>query len=556
MARLIGPDEASRKVEAIDSSGRFVAKRNRPATVYANAAATQLADILTVNGEPYAGSVVTTDAYSMLPLFQFPDGVDILWVVVDGGPAWPIYARTDDRLDTLSTGVSAAETMANADARVARIAAAARYPRRPFASDFAVSSGNTLLEWTSAHTGTNTSHSVATSANPSGGNVLSLVDTEPAGLALVRSQTFDVPQTRPCWYTIDHVTVSGTGEFEFTLNAGSSRRATIKVTGPSTVQLNAGDSAGLQTVTNVNAGTGFLASRAFRLAIWFHPVTGEARFYIYYETGGVTRHVYMGSRTCTLTPFPPTVIQLNTGHATQTTATVARAEVWEVAGVLHGASTDTPHNAWDQAPSKFPTQDRHSDSAGALAARLWGARGGIVNQAHGGWTLDNMLNGIPSSTVGEATATWANMVTALEPRIVILGSAVNSLAAATTLGVPSAEATAAVEAAKVTYLQLIDESFEAGAELVIARTVAPLGGHVTFDTSAKLDLIDDWNEWMRSTLPSLHSGRVVISDVYAAMVNPNVPRTMLPIYDIGDHIHFTRAGGELITDLDARAIFS
>ncbi|MFE9955839.1 SGNH/GDSL hydrolase family protein [Micromonospora sp. NPDC005299] len=113
MARLIGPDEASREVKVIVGDA-FKSKRNRPATVYSDAAATQLADILWLDGSPVAGSVVTIDAYSMLPLVQFPDGVDTLWVVVDNGPAWPVYARTDDRLDALAGRVTVVEGTAGA----------------------------------------------------------------------------------------------------------------------------------------------------------------------------------------------------------------------------------------------------------------------------------------------------------------------------------------------------------------------------------------------------------------------------------------------------------
>ena len=124
MTRLIGPDEASREVRTIDSQGRFIACRNRTATLYLDEAATVLADILTYpGGVAYEGSTVPIDAYSMLPLIQFPDGVDVLYVVVDGGPAWPVYARTDDRLDALAVSVAAAQ--ATADAAQAAAGAAA-----------------------------------------------------------------------------------------------------------------------------------------------------------------------------------------------------------------------------------------------------------------------------------------------------------------------------------------------------------------------------------------------------------------------------------------------
>jgi hypothetical protein len=117
VARLIGPSEASREVKTIVTSsgstkGLFKSKAGRPATFYLDSAATQMADILTLAGAAIAGSTVTIDAYSMLPLIQFPDGVDTLYVIIDGGPIWPIYAREDDRFDALNTAVQAAQSSA------------------------------------------------------------------------------------------------------------------------------------------------------------------------------------------------------------------------------------------------------------------------------------------------------------------------------------------------------------------------------------------------------------------------------------------------------------
>lgn len=109
MARLIGPDEASREVKAI--FGRvFQSKAGRPARLWADAAGTVPADVLTLDGAAIPDGSVTVDSSSMLPLVQYPDGVDVVYVQVDGGPVWPAYARTDDRLDRLAvtTGQPAA----------------------------------------------------------------------------------------------------------------------------------------------------------------------------------------------------------------------------------------------------------------------------------------------------------------------------------------------------------------------------------------------------------------------------------------------------------------
>jgi hypothetical protein len=93
MARLVGPENGSRLAFAIAATGSFQAAIGAHATVYADAAATELADILTVAGDDIAGSVVTIGADSQLPRFQFPDGVDVVYARVATGPVAVVYAR-------------------------------------------------------------------------------------------------------------------------------------------------------------------------------------------------------------------------------------------------------------------------------------------------------------------------------------------------------------------------------------------------------------------------------------------------------------------------------
>lgn len=110
MARLLGPDGGSRMV--ILPSG--VPAATKVGTVYTDSAGTVLADILayqpanpTVPGAALAGSQVTTDAYGMLPLFWFPDGlIDRLWISVASGPLTPIDSDYNGRLDTAEAAIS------------------------------------------------------------------------------------------------------------------------------------------------------------------------------------------------------------------------------------------------------------------------------------------------------------------------------------------------------------------------------------------------------------------------------------------------------------------
>lgn len=114
MARLIGPDEACRIVYLASGSNKGKASaQGLTAAIYADEALTTLADIQTEGGVTIADSTVTVDDYSRIPLFRFPDGVDTVYTTVNGGPATALYARVDDRIDTLATALTAATSTAD-----------------------------------------------------------------------------------------------------------------------------------------------------------------------------------------------------------------------------------------------------------------------------------------------------------------------------------------------------------------------------------------------------------------------------------------------------------
>lgn len=126
MARLTFPDEGSRLVYR--TVGTLLrASAGSTATVYTDSTVTTLADIQLPDGTPVVGSTLTVDHYSRLPLFLGPDGVDSVWVVVGDGPAAPVYARADDRIDVLQATALTADTLpAVGDTRYARV-----YPVAP-----------------------------------------------------------------------------------------------------------------------------------------------------------------------------------------------------------------------------------------------------------------------------------------------------------------------------------------------------------------------------------------------------------------------------------------
>lgn len=123
MARLIFPDEGSRLVYRVTGGSGLLGAVGTNVTIYSNAAATVLADLRIYDGTPtpagpIVGSIIVTDAYSRLPLFWGPDGIDTVYAVVaTGGPIDPVYARTDDRIDANAAAIAAeAVTRAAADA--------------------------------------------------------------------------------------------------------------------------------------------------------------------------------------------------------------------------------------------------------------------------------------------------------------------------------------------------------------------------------------------------------------------------------------------------------
>ncbi|MEV5211337.1 glycine-rich domain-containing protein [Micromonospora sp. NPDC053740] len=103
-SRLTGPDEAYRVVYLQD--GRAKA-RGYPVPLFADEGGSVPADVLTMTGDDIPESTLIVDVHSRIPLFQYPEGVDVVYTSINGGPIVPLYARTDDRMDTLSEVVAA-----------------------------------------------------------------------------------------------------------------------------------------------------------------------------------------------------------------------------------------------------------------------------------------------------------------------------------------------------------------------------------------------------------------------------------------------------------------
>jgi hypothetical protein len=111
LARLTFPDERTVYNSTTSDFRKVVA--GTVVSVFTDAAGTSpTTDLQTTGGQ--ALTSLTIDPYSRIPLFQGPDGVDTLYVVIQGGPVSPIYARVDDRLDAHTTAISAETSRATA----------------------------------------------------------------------------------------------------------------------------------------------------------------------------------------------------------------------------------------------------------------------------------------------------------------------------------------------------------------------------------------------------------------------------------------------------------
>lgn len=104
MARLVFPDDTI--ILRPGAPGSVVRNAaGATATVYTDAAGTTLADIQQLDGTAIVNSELPVDAFTRLPYFLGPDGVDTLYVQVDKGPFARITARVDDRLDLVEPKV-------------------------------------------------------------------------------------------------------------------------------------------------------------------------------------------------------------------------------------------------------------------------------------------------------------------------------------------------------------------------------------------------------------------------------------------------------------------
>ncbi|RAO26476.1 hypothetical protein PSN13_06504 [Micromonospora saelicesensis] len=149
MTRRRFPDSADRLGYQLGPDNRFWTGAGLPAVAYDALTGPELADLASdPDGEPIADATLTVDATSGLPDFLGPDdGRDVVYVSVNGGPRYPVKAKTEDRVAELAADLGSALDGAAADATAKASAAQAA----AIAASVPRAYGKNLFDFTTAY---------------------------------------------------------------------------------------------------------------------------------------------------------------------------------------------------------------------------------------------------------------------------------------------------------------------------------------------------------------------------------------------------------------------
>jgi hypothetical protein len=344
------------------------------------------------------------------------------------------------------------------------------------------------------------------------------------------------------WFASSEILLSASGACSMRLQHGSSLVAGIRlgVGAAGNVETFTGDGSSWVNVTSKLPGwvqTGVY----IRLLVVIDPVAMKAFFFAYYtNTTSVNLglHVFLGERTITEELLSLTYV-IESGNSTNQTIQVKATRIYELFMVSNGCSTDQVYTHYDISPNVERASNlREVQSNGplALSYRLNGDRDWPLNHAHGGYLVKEMLEDFP------------NFVALLTPRIVTLGSATNSVGAVingtTTMKTIQEEYLAMVEAA----LAINTDGFGTP-PVVMATTISPRHDEPNFVTVAHRELLQEFNNWMRTMLPSKS---IIIRDVWAALVGPELK--LVEWADDGTHLHWSTRAVQVTTDIGFHAL--
>ena len=463
-------------------------------------------------------------------------------------------ARIKAETDALSVLV-ASEATARAAADVRANIVADKNERRIFHDD-----GDLTNNWavTTAGAGTITA---ALDSDAAGGNTITMttggsnaIDVTTAPAKQPRNYgantSLVIGKTRP-WVFTTEMQLSGTtpvGIIEFKNGATTLFALTVGYNfvtpglSPGAISFT-----GSGLTTSAQVPTGFTQTQKFRLLTWCDPTTGVVRHYLWFTNNstGVSDHLYLGSQQLssmlTATEYHmPAKVTCRPWAFSSCTVKITRTRMYEVFGVMNGCSTEQGWNVFDMNPNQlasFTGPDDAYNPTAIFTKRCNGASDFGINMAHVSYKVADMLSEFPA---------W---VSALRPKVIVLGSATNSMAEAAAL--TGAAQTANIAAAKADYLSMCALAL-AVTPAVVAHTAEPRHD-ASFNTAPKRQLLADWNVWMRATLPPLG---VAVADCYAALNDPAADGQLVPWADGGDHVHFSKRAIEVRADAAYHALAS
>jgi lysophospholipase L1-like esterase len=136
-----------------------------------------------------------------------------------------------------------------------------------------------------------------------------------------------------------------------------------------------------------------------------------------------------------------------------------------------------------------------------------------------------VAKGIGGNTVAQMLARFAGDVVTVDAEYVVIFGGINSV-----LGNVSAVNIQAD-------LQAMYSAAKANGSTVVAVTIAPFGGHVSW-TAPRQTVVDTVNAWILATATDVDFA----IDAYTALEDPATPDTLLPAYNSGDSLHLSVAG--------------
>lgn len=278
--------------------------------------------------------------------------------------------------------------------------------------------------------------------------------------------------------------------------------------------------------------------------------TGNVYFYLHYKDTSTSKEaqLYVGTQPYSSNVIPRQIIVSNGSSATAASpaAQIARLKAYELYGIYTGCSLDAGYVGWCPDPNTGRTfsasaYNERRNPAWILAQELNGDGDFYLNHACGGFTVEDMSAGFSD---------WA---TQLNPKVLIIGSATNTIIGAQGNYPAGPSRDAYIAARKVDYLNMVKAAVATGAA-VACYAVPPRndGANYTGGLAAFNALALDWNAWMATACTA--AGAAVV-DLWSLMYDPNT-QGLSATYDSGDGIHPNWLAQKLVGEAMRKALLS